>query len=200
MEPDEIRSRLAEEIARRRKDAGLTQSMLAERLNYSDKSISKWERGEGVPDVYVLAKMAEIFQCSADALLGLSAAPAPAPRRGVSPTKRVMIPALSVLLVWLTTAVAVFVLRLIPLYLPQFWLMFVYALPASFIVLTVFACLWYSAVWRAVFVSGIIWSTTLSLKLSFSMPAFDWLFLVAAILQALTVLWFVMRARVKKGK
>ena len=44
-----------------RKRAGLTQAELAEKINYSDKAVSKWERGDGVPDVAVLCEMAEIF-------------------------------------------------------------------------------------------------------------------------------------------
>ena len=52
---------MANNIAQLRKSKGLTQLELAERLNYSDKAVSKWERGEGLPDVLVLSKMAEIF-------------------------------------------------------------------------------------------------------------------------------------------
>ena len=39
---------------------------LAEKLNYSDKSISKWERGDGRPDLKTLCKMAELFSVSLD--------------------------------------------------------------------------------------------------------------------------------------
>ena len=49
---------MANNIAQLRKSKGLTQLELAERLNYSDKAVSKWERGEGLPDVLVLSKMA----------------------------------------------------------------------------------------------------------------------------------------------
>ena len=42
---------IADNIAYYRKKMALTQLELAEKLNYSDKSISKWERAEGVPDI-----------------------------------------------------------------------------------------------------------------------------------------------------
>ena len=48
----------------------MTQAQLAELLNYSDKSVSKWERAEAVPDAYVLKHMSEIFGVTVDYLLG----------------------------------------------------------------------------------------------------------------------------------
>ena len=61
MEKEELKSRVADNIAFYRKRAGLTQLELAEKLNYSDKAISKWERGDGLPDLVVLNEMANIF-------------------------------------------------------------------------------------------------------------------------------------------
>ena len=53
---------ISKNIVEYRKRAKLTQSELAEKLNFSDKSISKWERGEAIPDVVVLINMSEIFR------------------------------------------------------------------------------------------------------------------------------------------
>ena len=54
MDDEKIKARIGSNIASFRKAAGLTQAGLAEKLNYSDKAISKWERGESVPDVLTL--------------------------------------------------------------------------------------------------------------------------------------------------
>lgn len=62
---------LASNIAARRKSAGMTQAELAEALGYSDKTVSKWERAEGVPDVLCLKRMADIFGVRMDDLLTL---------------------------------------------------------------------------------------------------------------------------------
>ena len=198
MDEEKIRTTLGLRIAELRKAAGLTQGQLGEKLGYSDKSVSKWERGEGVPDVYVLKKLTGIFGCSADALLGVepveNGAEAHAQNRR---TKRKMIPVLAVLLVWLTAAVAYFVLGLLPLSIPKTWLAFVYAIPISFIVLTVFFGLWFGRVFQCVAVSGIIWGTAASLRLTFPMENMNTIFLIAAILQVLAVLWFIMRSRLK---
>ena len=61
MTEEQLRANIAKNITELRKASNITQADLAEKLNYSDKSISKWERGDGVPDVIVLNKIAELF-------------------------------------------------------------------------------------------------------------------------------------------
>lgn len=186
---------LAENIAKYRKNAGLTQGALAEKLNYSDKSISKWERGEGVPDVVVLTNMAEIFGVTVSDLL--EDKPIPKSRATKSIRKK-MIPILSAGIVWLTAAVVFFVLRILPFNITKEYLAFIVAIPATFIVFTVFACLWHGMTVRALAVSGIIWSTFLVLRLSFRTSEINFLLISAAILQVMTILWFYMRGH--KGR
>ena len=52
-----------------RKKNSLTQAELAEKLNYSDKAISKWEKGESMPDIMLLPELCQILGITADALL-----------------------------------------------------------------------------------------------------------------------------------
>ena len=60
---------VARNIAKYRKAAGLTQSQLAEKLSYSDKSVSKWERAEGTPDTETLIAMARLFGVTVNELI-----------------------------------------------------------------------------------------------------------------------------------
>ena len=69
MQLEELRLITASNIIKLRTGAGMTQAGLGQRLNYSDKSISKWERGEAIPDAYVLSEMAELFGVTVDYLL-----------------------------------------------------------------------------------------------------------------------------------
>lgn len=62
-------SKFAETIARLRKEKGLTQKQLAEQFGVSDRSVSKWERGETMPDVSLLPDIAVFFGVSVDDLL-----------------------------------------------------------------------------------------------------------------------------------
>ena len=61
MDDDKLKGRIGANIASYRKRANLTQAGLAEKLNYSDKAVSKWERGESVPDVLTLVQLASSF-------------------------------------------------------------------------------------------------------------------------------------------
>ncbi len=57
----EINERIAKNLIHYRKATGLTQAELAEKINYSDKSVSKWESGNGIPDVYILLELAGLY-------------------------------------------------------------------------------------------------------------------------------------------
>ena len=61
MDEMNLRAIIAENLGYYRRRQGLTQAALAEKLNYSDKSVSKWERGDGLPDVLVLMRLAEYY-------------------------------------------------------------------------------------------------------------------------------------------
>ena len=69
MELNELKLVTASNIIRLRTGKNMTQAELGAALNYSDKSISKWERGEAIPDAYVLTQLAELFGVSVDYLL-----------------------------------------------------------------------------------------------------------------------------------
>ena len=66
---NDLREIVAKNICELRREANMTQLMLAEKLNYSDKAVSKWERGESVPDVFMLKTIADLFGVTVDYLL-----------------------------------------------------------------------------------------------------------------------------------
>ena len=65
----ELKLVIAKNIAALRTARGMTQIELAEKLNYSDKAVSKWERGESIPDVLVLKQIADMHGVTVDYLL-----------------------------------------------------------------------------------------------------------------------------------
>ena len=67
---EEFNQKLAKNLSSYRKAAGYTQAELAEKINYSDKSVSKWESGNGAPDIYILMKLADIFGVTVNDLIG----------------------------------------------------------------------------------------------------------------------------------
>lgn len=61
---------LGKRIAENRKHLKMTQDQLAEQLGVTAQAVSKWENDQSCPDITILPKLAEIFGCSTDALLG----------------------------------------------------------------------------------------------------------------------------------
>jgi len=196
MTEQEFRETVAKNIAYYRKREGLTQGELGEELNYSDKSVSKWERAEGMPDAYVLCKMAERFGVTLNDITG-SENPAERDRRA---ERRKFVPVLSIGLAWLTASVVFFVLTLFVPTLPKLWLAFIYAIPVSFIIATVFSTMWFDLLARCVSVSGIIWGLFVSVLLTFPVSKVLYLIIICAVFQIIVILWFVMRYRTKKSK
>ena len=62
-------NKIGEFILKERKAKKLTQAKLAEKLFVSEKTVSKWETGRGVPDTNTLPKLCEVFECSLNELL-----------------------------------------------------------------------------------------------------------------------------------
>ena len=130
----------AKNIASLRTARKMTQLELGEALSYSDKAISKWERGESIPDAYVLCSLSRIFGVSVDWILTPhNEDEAPPPPKDNELRRHVAITLLSFFGLYAAVTVAFVVLATLGIYL---WQMFVYALPASLIVLLVFNSLW----------------------------------------------------------
>ena len=60
-----------ERLAALRKERGLSQEDLAEKLQLTRQTISKWETGASTPDLELLVQLAEVFDVSVDSLLGI---------------------------------------------------------------------------------------------------------------------------------
>ena len=176
---------VARNITKFRKANGLTQLELAQKLNYSDKAISKWERGESLPDVYMLTTIAEMFGITLNDLVSETTEP-------IKPkgkfNKGVVI-ALSTGLTWLV-AVTVFIL-LILANVANPWLSFIYAIPVSLIVLIVFTKMWSYRVPLFLSISALYFTVPLTIcaTVGWVYPT-PLLFIIAAPLEILTILWF----------
>ena len=138
MELSELKLVSASNIIRLRTEAHLTQAELGAKLNYSDKTISKWERGEAIPDAYVLTQIAALFDVSVDYLLSSHdkwEAPPEEDEQMKKPRysewKIILLAVISVWTGFLTAFVALWIFGII------WWEIFLVALPASIVVLTV---------------------------------------------------------------
>ena len=191
----ELKDNLAKNIIIYRKHLGLTQAELAGKLNYSDKAVSKWERGESIPDLYVVKELADLFGTTVDALI---AEPKEEKVKTVKnlTKKRFIICGCSAALVWLV-AVAFFAFaNMIFPSLLNSWLSFIVAIPITFIVLLSLTAVWGKTFFNAVFTSALVWTTITAiyvcLKKLIENPSHTlWMiFLIGIPLQVLTILWF----------
>lgn len=176
MNDEKLKNQLGANISAYRKRAGLTQLGLAEKLNYSDKAVSKWERGESMPDVLTLVQLADLFDITVnDLLVDPDALPEQtgvverAVDKAVQKTlkrkadKKIILMLCSVL-VWFVALLAFVVLS--ALEVPNSWLAFVYAIPVNGIVDLSLNSAWCDFRKNKLFISTIVWGGLLSVYLS----------------------------------
>lgn len=201
MDETELSQIIGKNITRLRKTANMTQLELAEKLNYSDKSVSKWEQGNGIPDVRILIQIAELFGVSLDDLVHEQRERKLMPKT-VRLIRRAVIITCSALLVWLVAVVAFVLLRILSPSLGFTWLAFVYAVPVSTVVVLVFACVWRYKWLRTVAISVIVWTVLACIYLTLyacnCLNAYTWLiFLIGVPLQLLTLFFLLWWRKVK---
>ena len=215
MNNEELKSRVGASIARLRREKGMTQAELAERINYSDKAVSKWERAESLPDVLTLLNLAEQLGTDLNTLTGMTAearpetepapeCPAqspelPKPIKKKRPSDRGVIQQLSSILVWV---VALFLYMVLDAFgVKNLWLLFVVAVPANAIVLLSLRSAWKLYGWNRFLISVIMWGFLLVIYLLLLLTAKVnvWKILPMGLLgQAAIILWFKMFRPVKE--
>lgn len=187
-----ITMRIAANLVYYRKLHNMTQAELAERIKYSDKSISKWERGVGVPDIFVLSLLAELYNVTVNDLVSDNA-PLPPPPESYIVRKRIIIMLLSVGLAWLAATVAYTVMRIVvPGYEPA-WCSFILAIPVSCIICVVFTALWWRLLFQFLSVSALVWAVAICVYILVPLYSIYLIFAVSAVMQILVLLWYLMK-------
>lgn len=201
---NEINRKIANNLMRFRKAAGYTQAELAEKINYSDKSVSKWESGNGIPDVYTLMQLAELYGVTLDAFVS--------DETQIKPEKktdrlRFLIMLLSSGIVWLV-ATSLFVILQLALPKGEWWIVFIYAVMANAILLIVFASVWHYRILNFISVSALIWTAIACVYLTiialgetfgYSVDGLWLLFVVGVPLQVLEIVWVFFRTLFQKS-
>ena len=178
MDADNLKYRIGTNICNYRKQARLTQANLAEKLNYSDKAVSKWERGESVPDVVTLMLLAEQFDITVNDLLAdPNALPGNPSKLEMAMTQvsekalkrqanKNVILALSTTLVWFVALLVFVVMSSIDVMDPYSWIIFFYAVPANAIVLLSLRSSWRDYRWNKILISLLVWGCVVSIYVS----------------------------------
>jgi len=195
---EELKMIIAGNIGKLRREAGMTQLELAEKLNYSDKAISKWERGESIPDVVTLKEVAELFSVTVDYLLRADHPVEVAAKREYTKAQkrnRSLITAMSCVLVWL---IATFVYANADMATQgslRLWQAFVYAVPVTMVVLLVFNSIWGRRRLNFLIISILVWSILASIYLSMLSLNLWLIFLIGIPAQIIILLWSGIRVK-----
>lgn len=200
---DELKETIAKNLIQLRTHAGFTQLQLAERLNYSDKAVSKWERGEAIPDLRVLIQLAALYNISVDDIVSPSAEKAVKPKMNVH-KKRLLITLLSTGLVYFIATVIFMIFFFIPATEKYAYLTYVCAPFVSAIPLTVFSAKWGNWITNAAASSLLIWTAAIIFHIFvIKLSDFDkiyFIYIVAGVFEVLIILWFILRKLYKRRK
>ncbi|NLB49081.1 MAG: helix-turn-helix transcriptional regulator [Erysipelotrichia bacterium] len=189
---------LANNLTHYRKASGLTQLELAQKFNYSDKSVSKWERGEGFPDIFVLKSLADFYGITIDDFYITDHKPVKI--KNQEKRKQTYLQLFSIGLVWVATLAIFMILSVLigdeAVFKP--WLIFIYGVVATFVVLLIWHTIYHLRFLKLFSVSLTIWSVATAFFLSFYVMMdlnLYLVFFVAIPLQILEVLWYFFRSK-----
>ncbi len=172
-EQDKLINQVAENIAYYRKKMNLTQFELAEKLNYSDKSISKWERAEGIPTVVVLKEICDFFGITLNDITN--------PKKvkiNYKMKKRGLIAYFYASIAFVVAVILYGIFNLIDINFAA-WKLIIYAIPIASLVLFVFSIIWNQRIETYLYLSSFIWTLALSFYVSISIPNKYMIFIIA---------------------
>lgn len=216
---EQFKKIVAENLSAMRKEHHLTQLQLAELLHYSDKAVSKWERGESLPDLIVLKQIADLYHVTLDDLVSspeeraarnipqeteLTEEPDAPPQtflirdEKIHNRNRRVITTLASLLVWFIATLAFVILDTFAPDIRFTPLMFLYALPLTAIVVLVFNSLWFNKRANYLIISVLMWSSLATIYLSF-LRYNPWkIFLVGVPAQIIIIVWSCLKPSKKE--
>ena len=200
---DNVKLTIAKNLVKLRQEKGMTQGELAEKLNYSDKAVSKWERGESMPDITVLVMIADMFGISLDYLVrtddNLKRFEAKNEAKEERLYNRGFITGVAILLVWLIAVMVFVTVSLIAKEAKLQWMSFLVAVPVSMIVWLIFNSIWFNARRNYLIVSLLVWSVLAAIHLSLLPFGINiWLIYLLGIPgQVIIFMWSKIKIRIK---
>lgn len=205
---EDLKPIIAKNIIDLRRTADITQAQLAEKLNYSDKAVSKWERGDAIPSITTLKEIADHFGVTVDYLISADHEAENQIKREFTERQRrnrLIITLLSTMIVWLVaTIVYVSISVTTEFRVSKAWLVFVFAVPLSCIVTLIFNSIWGKSKLNYLIISLLLWTMLISLCLVLFLSlqkAYFWLLLAIGVpSQIIILLSSGLKIRRKKSK
>lgn len=155
----DLKQLIGKNITKLRTSSKLTQAEFAEQLNYTDKAVSKWERGESLPDIVILKQIADMFGVNVDYLLSEhrdDEKPAAMAERKIRDRNHFIIALMAIVIVWFLAVFVYFLADSVSGI--HLWQAYLVAVPVSAIVALVFNSMWGKARANYIIISVLMWS------------------------------------------
>lgn len=162
---EDIKDIIAKNIIELRKKNKLTQSELAEKVNYSDNAVSRWERGDVTPSIETLDQMAKVFNVPLSSLIENNTKSTSQEIDKKQLKNKLAVILIFFSIVWLIAIIGYVYANII--FHQNLWLIFIWAIPASCAVLIPFNEYWGKYIYKFVIFSIIQWSVLASIYLTF---------------------------------
>lgn len=194
---NELNAIIAKNLSTLRKKSQITQMQLAEKLNYSDKAVSKWEKGDCVPSIYVLMEIASFYGVGIEDIVY--------EKEMVEPKKhKRRLTALKSLLystiVWLVATIVFVTLTFFPATSSFAYLSFIVATPVFFFVLFIFSIFLKTKVFTYVWLSFFVWATLIAVWFILKQYIRWTIYLIGLPLQVMIILGLVISILKRKVK
>ena len=193
---DDLKQIIANNIIKLRKQKKLTQAEFAQKLNYSDKAVSKWERAESIPDVIVLKQVADLFGISIDYLLNEhneNEKLVVVNNKKTSKINKIPLTLLAASPIW---GIATLIFTLILIFSNKHvWFIFYICVPLTLLIFLIFNSIWGKKRNNYVIVSLFIWSILLCIYLCFIKFNVWQIFILGIPGQIAIVLWSALKKR-----
>ena len=196
-----IRENIGHNLSELRKKKGMTQFEVAEKFNYSDKSVSKWENGDTIPDVETLQEIAEFYGVTLDFLISDNTEEDYAKQLAPSQlNNRITISILLTSIIWMSATI-VFVWTIINQKYAPYWMAFVWSVPLSALLLAVMNRIYFrNKLMYFCLYSILVWSGLTSIFLQCGDTTLWPLFLLGIPMQVSLVIWLNLKQYPKKNK
>ena len=190
MTNEEIKLNFSQNLINLRKTKNLTQLQLAEKLNYSDKAISKWEVGAVLPDVETLTHIAEFFGITVNDLIYRK-------KRSVLREfykNHLVITLFTFAMVWFVSTIIYFILEHTT-GLARCWITFIFTIPVSSIILIIFCSIWFKRIYTYLSTVMLIWGIVISVYLAINNPSLWFIFIIGVVGQLAFSFLFAMKKK-----
>lgn len=192
---ENLKAVIAANLVELRKKHKLTQAELALKLNYSDKAISKWEHGDALPDIEIMAQIAELYGVTLDYLThpGHPEDKKQYIRHKERNVNKLIISLLAITLVWFIAMIIFVYLRLLLPDYEQNWIVFVWSVPVSAILGVIFNSIWGRLRGNFFILSVFVWSLLAAIYLMLIKYNLWLVFLLGIPAQVAIILWSQIR-------